>query len=180
MADFPVSATSGAGRRNRRSPRIDFTPMVDLGFLLITFFMLTTTLHKPNVMPLVMPDSDGRPEPTRASRSLTLLLGSENRVFWYEGLPDTLHLQETGFDVDGVRAVVLDKMRRLEQQSGLQSYKDAKTGDLKQGSYLNVVIKPCPDSRYENLVDALDEMNICHVRFYCIVNPLPLELEQMR
>lgn len=179
MADFPISSGHGAPKRSRKSPRIDFTPMVDLGFLLITFFMLSTTLNKPHIMPLVMPDDKGDVEPTKASRTLTLLLGDNDKVYWYEGLPDTLQLQEAAFDPAGLRAVILDKMTRLQQQAGMQTYADPKTGEIKHGSFVNVLIKPCKDSRYKNLVDALDEMNICHVRYYCILEPIATELAKI-
>lgn len=154
----------------RMPPHMDFTPMVDLGFLLITFFMLTTALTKPQVMPLVMPVDKGDEEPVKASKVLTLLLGSQNKVYWYEGLEQS-SLDSTTFDRDGLRQMILQKMEKVNGQFGLQMYQDAKTGQTHQGSHLNVIIKPGENSRYNNLVDALDEMNICHVRYYCILNP---------
>ncbi|MBL7826811.1 MAG: biopolymer transporter ExbD [Saprospiraceae bacterium] len=175
MANFPIpSAKSRNQTQKRWSPTIDFTPMVDLGFLLITFFMLSTTLAKPTLMAVVMPDAKGAPEPTKASKALTLLLGANDRVFWYEGL-ETDHLDSTTFDDAGLRQVILNKMDQLQSTFGLQAYNDPKSGTEKQGSYLNVLIKPLPNSTYKNLVDALDEMNICRVRYYCILDPTQTE-----
>jgi biopolymer transport protein ExbD len=151
------------------STRIDFTPMVDLGFLLITFFMLTTTLAKPQIMALVMPDpSDGKTQDLSASKALTLILGANDRIYWYEGLENTAR-DSTDYGSSGLRSVILDKMAKVNHQWGVERYTDLKTGQPKEGSSLYVLIKPAPDARYENLVDVLDEMAICGVRYYTIL-----------
>lgn len=163
------------------STRIDFTPMVDLGFLLITFFMLTTTLAKPNIMALVMPEKDKIKEidiePVKESKVLTLLLGEKDKVYYYEGITDA-KLDSTDFAAEGVRQVILNKMDKVKAQFGLEDYKKKnKEGveeDLK-GSFINVIIKPMKGSRYKNLVDALDEMAICKVRYYVILDVSKLE-----
>src|ERR1700748_459745 len=90
--------TSGGGkhkggkvRSKKASTRVDLTAMVDLAFLLVTFFMLTTTLNKPKAMDLVMPDKDEDlklQEPVPETRTLTVLLGKNNKVEWYRGLVD--------------------------------------------------------------------------------------------
>lgn len=154
--------------------RMDFTPMVDLGFLLITFFMLTTALVRPNMMALVMPDDKGEPEPLKQSKVLTLMLGERDKVLWYEGLDGT-HLDSTGFNADGLRKVILAKKEKVAKQWGEQTYLDATTGAMVKGSCLNVILKPGQHSRYKNLVDALDELAICRVRYYCIVDLTPAE-----
>lgn len=173
MADFQASArpiaATGKPRSHRMSTRIDFTPMVDLGFLLITFFMLTTALAKPSIMPLVMPKDEGVAEPIKQSKVLTLLLGAGDKVYWYEGL-DLDKMDSTTFDAVGLRQVILHKKEKVEAQFGLQKYTDSKTGEELQGSQLNVIIKPAKNSRYKNLVDALDEMAICQVRYYCVMD----------
>ena len=150
--------------------RIDFTPMVDLGFLLITFFMLTTMLTKPNVMPLVMPKEDGENEPVKASKVLTILLGAEDKVFWYEGL-EVEKMDSTTFDAEGLRQVILRKRAKVDDQFGLENYRDSNSGETLKGSQVNIIVKPCKASRYKNLVDALDEMAICQVRYYCVMDP---------
>jgi biopolymer transport protein ExbD len=180
MAALPVNdrPQHQPNRRTSRhkAPHMDFTPMVDLGFLLITFFMLTTTLAKPTVMPLIMPDDEGTFEPTKASKALTLLLGADNKVYWYEGM-EVDKIDSSTFERDGIRQVLLHKMQKVEDQWGLQSYQDAKTGTEMTGSHLNVIIKPGTNSRYCNLVDALDEMAICRIRFYCIMDPNTEEMK---
>lgn len=182
MAEFQASARpksrSGKPRSNRMSTRIDFTPMVDLGFLLITFFMLTTVLAKPSVMPLVMPETKGMTEPVKQSKVLTLLLGAQDKVYWYEGL-NIDQMDSTRFDSEGLRKVILQKKDKVEAQWGLQDYMDAKTGQKRQGSHLSIIIKPAKNSRYKNLVDALDEMAICQVRYYCVMNMEDQEFERL-
>ena len=170
----------GKVRSKKMSTRIDFTPMVDLGFLLITFFMLTTTLAKPQIMALVMPDKDVDKEdiePVKESKVLTLLLGAKDKVYWYEGITDA-KLDSTDYSAEGVRQVILKKMDKVNGQFGMDDYKKKnKEGveeDLK-GSFINVIIKPTKESRYKNLVDALDEMAITKVRYYVILDISPLE-----
>ena len=171
---------SGKVRSKKMSTRIDFTPMVDLGFLLITFFMLTTTLAKPQILALVMPDKDIDKEdiePVKESKVLTLLLGANDKVYWYEGITDA-KLDSTDYSAEGVRQVILNKMDKVNKQFGMDEYKKKnKEGveeDLK-GSYVNVIIKPTKESRYKNLVDALDEMAITKVRYYVILDVSELE-----
>ncbi|MDX1913522.1 MAG: biopolymer transporter ExbD [Saprospiraceae bacterium] len=175
------------------STRIDFTPMVDLGFLLITFFMLTTTLAKPNILALVMPDKDVDKEdiePVKESKVLTLLLSSKttpdgavsDKVYWYEGITDA-KLDSTDFSAEGLRKVILDKMDRVKAQFGTETFKRKKKDkegkeieeEFTDGSYINVIIKPMASARYKNLVDALDEMAICKVRYYVILDVSKLE-----
>lgn len=185
MAEMQV-ADSGGGKKGgkvrakKMSTRIDFTPMVDLGFLLITFFMLTTTLAKPQIMALVMPEKDIDKtdlEPVKESKVLTLMLGKDDKVYWYEGITDA-KLDSTDFSAEGLRKVILNKMDKVEQQFGLEDYKKKnKEGveeDLK-GSFVNVIIKPTKESTYKNLVDALDEMAITKVRYYVILDVSKLE-----
>ncbi|MBN8678665.1 MAG: biopolymer transporter ExbD [Chitinophagales bacterium] len=171
----------GKVRSKKMSTKIDFTPMVDLGFLLITFFMLTTTLAKPNIMALVMPEKDIKKEdvePVKESKVLTLLLGGNDKVYYYEGITDA-KLDSTDFSAEGLRKVILDKMDKVKGQFGTETYKKKnKEGEEEErtdGSFINVLIKPTKDSRYKNLVDALDEMAICKVRYYVILDVSELE-----
>jgi len=164
-------------RSKKMSTRIDFTPMVDLGFLLITFFMLTTTLAKPQVMTLVMPEKESDDPPAIIDRKvLTLLLGANDKIYWYEGLTDA-RLDSTNFSAEGLRRVILEKMKDVESQYGLENYHAPKTKQLKKGSHLNVLIKPTAESRFQNLVDALDEMAVCQVRYYMILDIAQAEKE---
>lgn len=106
---------------------------------------------------------------------LTLLLGANDKVYWYEGITDA-KLDSTDYSAEGVRDVILKKMDKVKEQFGLDDYKKKnKEGveeDLK-GSFINVIIKPMKDARYKNLVDALDEMAICKVRYYVILDVSP-------
>jgi biopolymer transport protein ExbD len=169
----------GKVRTKKMSTRVDLTPMVDLGFLLITFFMLTTTLAKPQIMALVMPDKDIKKEdvePVKESKVLTLLLGPKDKVYFYEGIT-TPTLDSTDFSADGLRKTILNKMDKVKNQWGMEDYTDHKTNEPRKGSFINVIIKPTKDSRYKNLVDALDEMAICKVRYYVILDVSKLEEE---
>jgi biopolymer transport protein ExbD len=169
----------GKVRSKKMSTRIDFTPMVDLGFLLITFFMLTTTLAKPQIMALVMPEKDVKTEekePVKESKVLTLILGKDDKVYYYEGITEP-KLDSTDFSAEGVRRVILDKQVKVKGMFGEEEYEDFKTKEKRMGSYLNVLIKPTKDSKYKNLVDVLDEMAITKVRYYVILDVSKVEEE---
>lgn len=181
MAEMQVAESGakkgGKVRSKKMSTRVDLTPMVDLGFLLITFFMLTTTLAKPQIMALVMPEKDieeDQVEPVKESKVLTLLLGANDKVYWYEGITDA-KLDSTDYSAEGMRKVILNKMDKVKGQWGMEDYEDFKTKEPKKGSFINVIIKPTKEARYKNLVDALDEMKICNVRYYVILDVSKLE-----
>ncbi len=176
-ADTGGQKKGGKVRSKKMSTRIDFTPMVDLGFLLITFFMLTTTLAKPQIMALVMPEKKvdiEKLEPVKESKVLTLLLGANDKVYWYEGITKPT-LDSTDYSAEGLRKVILNKMDKVNQQFGMEEYEDAKTKEMKKGSFVTVLIKPTKEARYKNLVDALDEMAITKVRYYVILDISPDE-----
>jgi biopolymer transport protein ExbD len=134
------------------------TPMVDLGFLLLTFFILTTTFAKPQTMEISMPvkpKTEEEQSKLKASNALTLLLGENDKVYWYAGLPDAPTapgVQATNYSANGVRKVLLDR---------------------KNNKDLVVLIKPMEKSRYKNMVDVLDEMNITESNKYAIVDVDP-------
>jgi biopolymer transport protein ExbD len=174
-----VADTGGGGkhkggkvRSKKMSTKVDFTPMVDLGFLLITFFMLTTTLNKPNIMAVVLPEDKkdiiDQP-PVKESKVLTLLLGPRDKVFYYNGITDP-KLDSTDYSAEGLRKIILDKMDAVKGQFGEDEYDDAKTGEKKKRSFATVLIKPSEFSRYKNVVDALDEMSITGVKFYVLMD----------
>jgi len=163
----------GKVRSKKMSTRVDLTPMVDLAFLLITFFMLTTTLAKPQIMPVVMPEKDVKKddlEATKESQVLTLLLGANDKVYYYEGISDA-KLDSTDYSAEGLRKVILDKKDRVQKQWGDMERDDPKNpGQKKKVSKLNVIIKPTKESRYKNLVDAFDEMKITNVALYVLLD----------
>lgn len=150
MAEINSSVGKGKNGRKQASTKVDMTPMVDLAFLLITFFMLTTTFGKPQAMELNMPDkTDNNDEaPVKASKALTIILGAEDKVYYYSGFEDP-EIEETDFSSNGIRKVVLEKQ---------ESVKD-----------LVIIIKPSESSRYKNLVDILDEMDITRSKRYAVV-----------
>ena len=118
----------GKVRSKKMSTKIDFTPMVDLGFLLITFFMLTTTLAKPNIMALVMPEKDIKKEDVelvKESKVLTLMLGADDKVYWYEGITEA-KLDSTDYSAEGMRKVILNKMEKVKGTFGEEDYKKKK------------------------------------------------------
>jgi biopolymer transport protein ExbD len=174
-----IQSDSGGGqkggkvRSKKMSTKIDFTPMVDLGFLLITFFMLTTTLAKPQIMPFIMPDKNlekiEEAEAVKESQVLTLLLGANDKVYYYEGLKDA-KLDSTDYSAEGMRAVILKKKDLVQKQFGEDEKDDLKNpGQKKMVSKLNIIIKPTKDSRYKNIVDTFDEMKITNVARYVML-----------
>ena len=172
-AESGARKKGGKVRSKKMSTRVDLTPMVDLGFLLITFFMLTTTLAKPQIMPVVMPEKDVKEEDlqaTKESQVLTLLLGANDKVDYYEGISDA-KLDSTDYSAEGLRKVILDKKDRVKQQWGETEKDDPKNpGQKKMISKLNVIIKPTKEARYKNVVDAFDEMKITNVSLYVLLD----------
>jgi len=177
VADAPVVQSGGKGAPKlglkRTSTRIDMTPMVDLAFLLITFFMLTTSLNKPQTMEITMPDRNRNPGDVmkvRESRTLTILLGEKSRVYYYQGVTDEEpDLGVSTFAADGIRQVLLEK----KEQIGL--VRNEKTGKLEDG--IIVIIKAHDGARYKSMVDILDEMNITDIGTYAIVDITPGDLD---
>lgn len=153
------------GRGKKHSPKVDMTPMVDLAFLLITFFMLTTTFSKPQSMQLNMPDKTEKTETqaSKASESLTLILSDKNKVVWFQGLPDeSAKPEETDYSAEGLRKLILTKTAEIGKNE-------------KGENKIVIIIKPTEKSKYKNVVDVLDEMNITHSQRYAIVDLLPPE-----
>src|SRR6516162_6407725 len=142
----------GVKKGKKLSTRVDLTPMVDLGFLLITFFIFTTTVSQPTAMKIFLPKDVDKPEEqnkVKNSAVLTLMLGKSDQIYWYEG-DDPLKLQPTNFK--DVRDIILDKKRRTD------------TADFV------VILKPTKDANYKNVVNILDEMTIDAVKRYALVD----------
>ncbi|WP_306353982.1 ExbD/TolR family protein [Flavobacterium sp. '19STA2R22 D10 B1'] len=162
----------GKVRSKKQSTSVDLTAMVDLAFLLITFFMLTTSLSKPQSMDLAMPakekDKTKIEEMNVAdNRTLTILLGADNQVKWYMGQFATplAGPTDTSYGKDGIRKELLARVTSVV----------AETRNPEKG--LIVIIKPSKESNYRNLVDILDEMAITKVPSYAIVDISPEELQ---
>jgi biopolymer transport protein ExbD len=169
--------TSGGGkhkggkiRSKKASTRVDLTAMVDLAFLLITFFMYTTTLQKPKAMDLAMPDNSVKTQqlPIAASRSMTLLLGSHNKLEWYMGEAGKSAPTVDNYGKDGLRKALIENAKKVA---------DTHNADEK---LMEVVIKPSDKSTYENLVATLDEMSITNIKIYAIVPITQIEIDDLK
>lgn len=157
----------GKVRSKKSNSKVDLTAMVDLAFLLITFFMLTTTLSKPQSMSLGLPDKEDKPDPKNQvkvdeNRTMTILLGDDDKLVRYVGLLATPVSGGTPKDFtygkDGIRKELLSRKKLVLEY----------TGNKDKG--MIVIIKPSKKSTYRNLVDILDEMAIADVPTYAIVN----------
>ena len=159
----------GVKKAKKLSTRVDMTPMVDLGFLLITFFIFTTTMSTPAAMSLFMPKDTDKPDEmnkAKASGALTVMLGKANQVYYYEGelKPDGSNFTATSFDpTKGIRSVLLRKRQEMQKLGTLDD--------------MVVVIKPNSDATYKNTVDMLDEMKITDVERFALVDITPNEDE---
>jgi len=163
----------GKVRSKKSNPGVDLTAMVDLAFLLITFFMLTTTLAKPQSMPLAMPDKDPIDKtstPIDESRLLTVLIGKDNKLMWYRGKFETPveAPTEAVFGKDGIRK---DLIKQIKIGKALAE----RDGKPEQGLIVN--IKASDKASYKNLVDMLDEMAITHPQLYAIGDITPGEID---
>lgn len=158
-----VDTSSGGGHKKgpgvkkskKQSTRVDLTPMVDLGFLLITFFIFTTTMSQPTAMRLFLPKDTDKPEEqnkVKASGALSLLLGKNDVIYYYEGelAPDASNFKTTTFK--DIREVIINKKKSTDPKDFV------------------VVIKPNAESTYKNAIDALDEMTINDVKRYALVD----------
>lgn len=169
------------------STRIDFTPMVDLGFLLITFFMLTTTLSRPTSMDIILPEDRKDPpkkddKKTEAQTVLTLLLGKDDKVFYYTGI-ENVKLDSFLYSDDSIRAVIRRHKDHvsyfLKNRPGGWSAEKNDDGTDK-GSIEDeaiCLIKPTEESRYKNMVDLLDEMHISKVKRYVLMDASQVEMD---
>jgi biopolymer transport protein ExbD len=176
----------GVKKAKKLSTRVDMTPMVDLGFLLITFFIFTTTMSSPTTMELFMPkdtDKDEDQNKAKESGALTILLSKDNHVYYYEGQlkEDASNFLSTNFG--GIRKVILDKKKAVidahQHDAGCEKIWAKNSGDKKSclDKDLVVVIKPDEEATYKNTVDILDEMAISNIKRYAMVDLFPAEKE---
>lgn len=193
MAEIQTKENKGdstkKGKQKKINIRVDFTPMVDMNMLLITFFMLCTSLIKPQTMEISMPSKDKVTEQeqnkVKASKAITLLLGKDDKVYYYFGEPDYQtegFLSETDFSSDGLRKILLNrnedvvrkinelKQKKLNLQITDEEFKKQATELKSDKNTPVVIIKPSEFSTYNNMVQALDEMQICNIGRYAIVD----------
>ncbi len=192
MAEVQEGSSNKKGKGSKQKKmtvRVDFTPMVDMNMLLITFFMLCTSLSKPQTMEISMPSNDKniteeQQNKVKASQAITLLLDADDKLYYYEGEPnyeDYTSLKETNYTAKGIRSVLLrknyDAVKKVEE---LKAKKDKL--ELSEDEYKKqvaevkgakdtptVIIKATDEATYANLIDALDEMQICSIGKYVIV-----------
>jgi len=185
----------GKKRSKRHSTHIDMTPMVDLACLLLTFFMLTTAFSKAKVMEIVLPEKTPKDQEQDApevdkDRALNIILVKDNKVLWYNGLADPTKpplptLNETDFSDEGIRRVVLQRNKDLfiqieEMNKGivegtLKIPKDSVSARRKKMMTEDrkgpvILIKAADEVKYHNVVDIIDEMAICNVARYALVD----------
>ena len=156
--------------------KIDMTPMVDLGFLLITFFVFTTTISTPTVTDLFMPKEETvDPQKLPKSLALTVLLDDDNRIYYYHGdLEEALktnEIFETGYSTyEGLGKIIRQKQKDIDASG---KFNEGRKG-------LMLVIKPTSSSVYKNVIDALDEVMINDVKKYAIVEPADEEINYIQ
>ena len=185
-------------RQKKQQTRVDFTPMVDMMMLLITFFMLCTTLAKPQTMELSMPSSDKdvpkeEQTVTKESYTVTLYVTADNQLYYVEGMvkaDDPTCLKKTTWGKDGIRKALIGHVTEdgtqpildvMTAKAKLDEFKvknpqyDERLKAIKKGDIdgrhietMTIIIKATDNSNYFNLVEALDEMQICSVGKYVI------------
>ena len=189
-------------KQKKMNTRVDFTPMVDMMMLLITFFMLCTTLSKPQAMQLTMPSNDKNVQDedksaTKASHTITLILAGNDKIYHIDGLPkydDPTCLKETTWGKEGIRKVLISHVteegiapvakimlakQKLDEKKIKYNMPDSlyqkELAEIKNGNLdgekvpkLTIIIKPLDTASYKNMVDALDEMQICSIGTYVI------------
>jgi len=158
----------GVKKAKKLSTRIDMTPMVDLGFLLITFFIFTATMSTPNTMRLIMPKDEKDPEKqteVKQSGALTILMGRNNEIYYYEGQMEADGSNFKSTTYKELREVIQKKRKDVMQLGrSLGYHKDSLDRDMV------VVIKPNSDATYKNTVDVLDEMTINNIQRFALVD----------
>lgn len=188
----------GTGRKSRRySVQPDMTPMVDLAFLLVTFFVLTTSMMKTRAIPIIYPSEEG--DPTQANHVLNILLeDSTGRIFWYYGMlkPGITELNQTDFSGNGLRKILLEHnphvLNSLQQiESAMpprESWTEADYSQFQRLSNevfasknaLTVLVKTLPETKYEAVITAMDELNICHVHKRAVQDMNKEEIELIK
>lgn len=189
MANVETGGEQKKGKPKKMNLRVDFTPMVDMNMLLITFFMFCTSLSKPQTMDITVPTKDDKElseadkNKIKESKAITVILGEDNKVYYYLGQPnyeDYTSLKET--DYPGLRSLLLErneigvkqmtalKQKRFRKEVSEEEFKKESSEIRSRKDGPIVVIKPTDRATYRNLVDALDEMQICSIGTYALVD----------
>lgn len=203
MAEVNTGGGGGGKHEKKRakksSTRIDMTPMVDLAFLLLTFFVLTSTFSKPKTMEINFPaDPKDKKDQQKVNNALTFILSDKDAIYYYagefypegndKGQPPT-QLIATDFSADGLHKLLLDRnkptidaIKDLEvklksHEIADTTYKRLAVGEKGKKEALTVLIKADDKATYKNVIDVIDELNICDIGKYAIVDMMPKELE---
>ena len=169
------------GRRSKKlSTRVDMTPMVDLGFLLITFFIFTASMIKPVSLEVEKP-YEGRDGGVAESRTLTLMLGKDSKVYWYLGKNKIIsgkmpELNTTVYSEQGLRKIIREKDKEVRKKTG---YTNPEQHDYDKNGLI-VIIKPLDNSIYKNIVDILDEMKLCDIETFAWAEASFADLELLK
>jgi biopolymer transport protein ExbD len=147
---------TGVSRSKKLSTRVDLTPMVDLGFLLITFFIFTTSLSEPKAMGLVLPKESDNPNIIPGGKTLNLILGENNKVYYYHG-DKVGEMNCTNFSAKGLRNVIAAKKYEVKNRYGNEKE-------------IIILIHPSNACSYQNIVDVLDEMMITDIKKYVLMD----------
>jgi biopolymer transport protein ExbD len=170
MAEMQSSETRNkkAGRRSKKlSTRVDLTPMVDLGFLLITFFIFTTTMAQAKSMRLILPSDEpvDTPMTVADSKTISLVLGDANKIFYYNGL-NVSDMKASDYSSAGIRKVLQQKIKAVNSQ-------------FHSKGELVVLIKPTIYASYQNVIDILDEILINDIKRYVLMDVSKEEIDRL-
>jgi biopolymer transport protein ExbD len=195
MAQVPEGGGGGGGRHEKKrakkgSTHIDMTPMVDLAFLLLTFFILTTTMYKPSTLQMtfpVPPKEDQPFEETKLDNAITLLLTKNDQIFYYEGKFDPATTQLSRTDFSQVQKLLVEKnkdavlrlnqlTRDFNEKRVTEEEYEAKRREIKgDPRNLKAIIKTDEGAKYRNMIDMVDEMDICGIGSYGVMDELKPE-----
>jgi|JI102314A2RNA_FD_contig_101_510055_length_972_multi_2_in_0_out_0_1 biopolymer transport protein ExbD len=174
MAEVDTGGGGGKGKhgggpkQKKKSTRIDMTAMVDVAFLLLTFFILTTTLATPQALQVDKPpktEDDANMQEIAESKIMTMVLGAADQVYYWTGTKEPV-IRNVGYDEEGLRKMVLEHLNKFPNRC--QGKND------KVGCWDPIfVIKPMKTCRYKNLVDVLDEMKINKIPKYALADIVP-------
>jgi biopolymer transport protein ExbD len=170
MAELDTSGGGGKKggkvRSKKASTRIDLTAMVDLAFLLITFFIMATTLAKPKAMDTFWPDKTKKDVqlPVAATRTMTVLLGANDKIEWYIGEPGKSATTVDNFGKNGIRKTLIEKNKEVEATHAGPD------------NFMIVLVKASDKATYKDFVSMLDEINIAGIKSYGVVPILPVEV----
>ncbi|MBP6430919.1 MAG: biopolymer transporter ExbD [Ferruginibacter sp.] len=149
--------STGVKRLIKKSTKIDLTPMVDLGFLLITFFVFTTTMAKPTAMSIILPNDKDSTINDRVCNScvLTVLLEGNNTIKYFEGNREYAVIKETNYSPEGIRQILVNKKQLVKKVRG-------------NADAMVLIIEPTSASTFQNFVDITDEVAINNIKRYYI------------